>query len=318
MPMVLAQKLKFRFPHLSYLLFLDNLFLNVDVAHALLNIGISVMGTTRKNATGLPEELLRLKDAKQAFLYGGLVAIVQGKTLCFAWQDNNVVLGLTTAFSLHQPRDIVIRNRKRPKDSLTNAAIAVPIFGGLWNKDLPIPTAIDAYNHGMNAVDVANQLRANFTCHLAFEQRNWRPLAFWLFDVCCVNSFVIWRTLQPEKAHRRRHLHNEFERILIDDLLARGPNHRAQKLTKRRRCAWGARHPEDCWQGDVESHRKQKGERSRRRQALQPIINGSRPKRRSRNVITGCLSCGVNLCVARGCFRRYHAHLHTNLLWNRI
>ena len=34
-------------------MFLDNLFLNVNVAHYLLAIGFAVMGTTCKNAVGL-------------------------------------------------------------------------------------------------------------------------------------------------------------------------------------------------------------------------------------------------------------------------
>jgi Transposase IS4 len=154
------------------------------------------MGTTRKNSKDFPEILLQIKDLNQALLYRGSLAIIKG-VLCFVWQDNNVVLGITTAFSLHTEKDSVLRDRRRPGDASTNARIALSIFDKDWVKRLPIPTAIDGYNHGMNAVDVANQLRANFSCHLAFERRNWRPLAWWLFDVYLVNSYVIWRQRQP-------------------------------------------------------------------------------------------------------------------------
>ena len=135
------------------------------------------MGTTRKKAAGFPRHLLQLKEQNKALTYGSLVSRVTDGILCFAWQDNNVVLGLTTAFSLGKEQDVVIRERRRPRVTSTNASVALPVFGKEWKKDLPIPIAIDAYNHGMNAVDIANQLRANFSCHLNYERRNWRPLA---------------------------------------------------------------------------------------------------------------------------------------------
>jgi Transposase IS4 len=153
---VLLKRLKDRFPDQKWLAFLDNLFLNLAVAQALLFLDVGVMGTTRKNSKNFPEDLLQIKDLNQALLYGGSLAIIKEGVLCFAWQDNNVVLGITTAFSLHREKDFVLRDRRRPGDASTNARIALSIFGKDWVKRLSIPTAIDVYNHGMNAVDVAN------------------------------------------------------------------------------------------------------------------------------------------------------------------
>ena len=45
-----------------FTVFLDNLFLNVDVAQALLVLGFLCMGTTRKNVKGIPQQLLDLKE----------------------------------------------------------------------------------------------------------------------------------------------------------------------------------------------------------------------------------------------------------------
>ena len=198
-PVLLLQRLRMRLPELKLVAFLDNLFLNVNVAHALLKIDVGVMGTTRKNSGGFPKPLLEIKKINRALLYGGHLSIIEGEALCFAWQDNNVVLGMTTAFSLDKGElnDInwTLRTRRRPKESSTNAAIARPIFGDKPFKTLSIPSAIDAYNHHMNGIDVANQIRRNFSCHRLWETRTWRPLAYWLFDVCMVNAFVIWRQL---------------------------------------------------------------------------------------------------------------------------
>ena len=51
----------------------------------------------------------------------------------------------------------------------------------------------------MNTVDVANQLRSNFSSQYGYERRNWRPLGWFLLDICLVNSYILWRaTLSKE------------------------------------------------------------------------------------------------------------------------
>ena len=85
--------------------------------------------------------------------------VVEG-VLCFAWQDSNTVLGVTTAYS---PDDLVIRNRKRPAATSTNAHTQA-FFGDKHSKYLAIPKFIDAYNHHMWGW-IANQLRANYSAH---------------------------------------------------------------------------------------------------------------------------------------------------------
>ena len=73
--------------------------------------------------------------------------------MCFLWQDNAAVIGITTAFSIREgPHDYVVKKRKRP----SNNAVAAPIFGTESTKELPIPKAIDYYNHNHNLVDLAD------------------------------------------------------------------------------------------------------------------------------------------------------------------
>jgi len=60
---------------------------------------------------------------------------------------------MTTAYNL---TDEVIRACKRSSATSTSAAITRPVFEGLPVKDLPISTAINAYNHYMSGVDTAN------------------------------------------------------------------------------------------------------------------------------------------------------------------
>jgi Transposase IS4 len=56
-----AQRLRARYPDRIFCYFLDNLFLNVDVAQCLLQMRFACMGTTRKNAAGVPQWLINVK-----------------------------------------------------------------------------------------------------------------------------------------------------------------------------------------------------------------------------------------------------------------
>ena len=60
----------------------------------------------------------------------------------------------------HLPTEKITRDRKRPKKTSTNSSIAREVFDGQHRKQLEIPLFIDCYNHYMNSVDIANQLRA--------------------------------------------------------------------------------------------------------------------------------------------------------------
>ena len=101
------------------------------------------MGTTRKNAAGLPKSLTSVKDKdnkskkkekKQSLAYNLILAVVINYCLCFLWQDNNSILAITTAHSLHRQEDHIERQRKRPKIMSTNAAQAYSCFEGQSKK----------------------------------------------------------------------------------------------------------------------------------------------------------------------------------------
>jgi hypothetical protein len=191
-------------------LVLDNLFLNLEVAQALLFLNVACCGTTRKNAVGFPPDLVKIKEHNRLYLWDSYVARVINNMLCFVWQDNNTVLGLTTAYSLYRPEeDTIIRNRKRPKKTSANSRITRPIFGNLSRKELAIPKVIDDYNHYMNGVDLANQLRAWMTCSRPGICKAWHPLWYWLLDTCACNAYLIWKgsyrelDLGSSRLHRR-------------------------------------------------------------------------------------------------------------------
>ena len=59
---------------------------------------------------------------------------------------------------------MTIIKRRRPAKANTPFKKKIwEVFDGQYEKDLPIPTAIDDYNHNMNGVNVGDQLRASNT-----------------------------------------------------------------------------------------------------------------------------------------------------------
>jgi hypothetical protein len=68
---------------------------------------------------------------------------------------------MSTIHEASDMQNIIIRIRKRPKITSTFAKTAQKPFENKAIKKLPIPKLINNYNHNINAVDRADQLRAS-------------------------------------------------------------------------------------------------------------------------------------------------------------
>jgi hypothetical protein len=147
------------------------------------------------------------------------------------WQDSNKVGYCTT---IHDGREWVVRNRKRLKGTSTSAAITKQPFYMFsppsrckepyeHTRLLPIPSAIDNYNHHMGGVDIADQLRAGFST----QQRGvkpWRPLFYWLLDSTIINAFRLLEHQRKSKLgssqkDKVRSAHRAFRKALVLELL---------------------------------------------------------------------------------------------------
>ena len=67
-------------------------------------------------------------------------------------------------------------------------------------KWLEIPLAIDEYNHGMNGVDRANQLRRNYTV-----RRTWHSQWYWLMDTSATNGYLMTVEQDEDIGNRGHH-----------------------------------------------------------------------------------------------------------------
>jgi hypothetical protein len=84
-----------------------------------------------------------------------------------------------------------LKKPKRFKITSTNAKIAREPFGDESVKLLSIPVFIDDYNHYINGVDKANQLRSSFITYFERNQKEFFPGVFFSLDLAAKNSYKL-------------------------------------------------------------------------------------------------------------------------------
>ncbi len=99
----------------------------------------------------------------------------------------------------HRIEDTILRLRKRPKKTASNAAITRKPFRDQSTKILSILLFIDCYNQNMGGVDQANQLRAAFTTHFPRNRKEFFSEVFFAIDIAVVNSYKLNLTLNKLK-----------------------------------------------------------------------------------------------------------------------
>jgi hypothetical protein len=263
---------------------MDNYFTSVPLFKMLRERGYGACGTTRPR--GLPLLLQELRnDHSKSLPWGTICAIPMNDVLCLAWQDNNLVLGLST---IHSASTLVSRDRKRPGKTSTNASIVYKVFKDKPRRELDIPAFINDYNHYMNGVDLANQYRSAYETHRS-TRRNWLPILYWLLDASIINAYRIQYIYKLQHNGKpisqldfREGLYQELFNLQEDDLpvirLNSRLNYQRIQLSKQAVCIW-------C------SYIRKKGQKDSKRAS------------RSRS---GCLACNVALCLKAQCWEEYH------------
>ena len=80
--------------------------------------------------------------------------------------------------------------------------------------------AIDAYNHYMGGVDIANQYWAAFTTLQHRSNRYWKPLFNWLLDIALVNSYLLAKAIQISVVRKPKYNpHQQFLEVLAKALM---------------------------------------------------------------------------------------------------
>jgi hypothetical protein len=199
---------------------------------------------------------------------------------------------------------IVVRNRKRPSSTSTSAKTARKPFGSESRKDLPIPDFVDGYNHNMNHVDIADQLRSTNPGNRRIRRGGWHALWNFLFYVTIVNCHA----LSDYKSASR------FRVDLQASLLER-----SQVLKKRKR---SEAFPEAFLELEPSSHKLESGQQLQYcsvcnqtpgYQRNRPVLGVISPNCRStaaqkrKKTTYGCGPCREPVCKDGNCFK-----LHCN------
>ena len=164
----------------QHVIWLDNLFTSARLLRQLKQEGFGAAGTVRTQKTarekieeskgsvqqqgalsreqnrGLDSLLSLLKlEHNNQIPWGELYLVSDGEVLQAAWKDQNVVLFMST---VSDGIETILRQRRRPPKTATNARTSRQIFGDQPTKELLIPRFINDYNHYMGGVDEADQL----------------------------------------------------------------------------------------------------------------------------------------------------------------
>ncbi len=220
--------------------------------------------------------------------------------LCLAWQDNNIVLGLSNIHTVDKADDFRERARKRPGKTSTNGRIVRKVFGDEYTKDLLIPCFIDDYNQYMGGVNLANQFREVYETHKP-TFRNWWPLFYWLIDVACINAYRLYQL----SASGRLLTHLQFRIELYCKLL--GYSQRA-KLESLRVGLGGKRvfNPDlqylHYWEKRPRGSCAWCSYKLRCQKALGKVV-----KEQAKRSYGGCAFCKTNLCKEGECWASYHS-----------
>ena len=328
-----------------HIVWLDNLFTSVRLLTQLEDDGFGAAGTVRTTRTerekkeaksgtkaqhqelqkeinrGLDPRLSDLKLKHNLQLEWGKLYVCLSedkRVLQLAWKDQNVVLFMTT---VSNGREFKSRLRRRPTKTATNARTSRAPFQGNETKELDIPEFIDTYNHFMNGVDVADQLRSYYNTQRT-HFKTWKPLWHFLLDTTITNAYKIAHCT-PERPNGEpwEHLsHKRFRTRLASQLFSHSqrigkPFQRREALSKYVYAAKESDHGHIVNMRNksrycvVCTHTKRHSGNKPARKPLGDLstnsIRVSQRRDRPPRSIYGCALCNIHICRNQRCWREH-------------
>jgi Transposase IS4 len=244
------------------ILFLDNLYTSPALCRHLLTMGIRSCGTFRPNRKHLP---IGLRDAMKTLGEGETKAWQSGQLGCLVWCDKQPVLILSTH---HKVDDMVaVQNNRGP----SQPPVVIK------------PQVVLDYNVGKAGVDTVDQFRQYYAMQRK-SRKDWPSLAWWLIDICIINSYTLWRLDKKADISQL-----DFRRTLLKQIVtsyASPSTHTHAPLP----------HPpittsDGHW--PKHSHKKRK------------CVKCTRGREGGRQSEVVCERCNVHLCL-EPCFKQHH------------
>ena len=331
-----------------HVIWLDNLFTSTPLFTQLKHEGFAAAGTARLGQTkrekteqtaGEPAQKARMKKEKNRGLADTLVDIKlkwgqqlewgklfgcvssNGEVMQFAWKDNNTVLFMST---VADPKATIVRRRRRPGATSTSAKTSWKAFGGEKIKELAIPEFIDLYNHFMNGVDTADQLRSYYGTQRV-HVKHWKSLWHFLLDTTITNAYKLTHcTSERPYAWGSKHSsHSRFRTELANELFDRSsrlhsnpPCSNPKPLVTKVKAAPSTNH-EQVYMGRnrsgycvscIEARRTCRAVKHKRK-ALNELdpnsLSGGARRKRAPRTSRGCGLCNVFICDNKHCWEEH-------------
>ena len=328
----------------SHIIWLDNLFTSARLLAQLNDKGFGAAGTVRTTKTtreeleaiegtkaqreqqepnrGLDPGLADLRTKWNAVLeWGKLFRRLSSdkRVMEFAWKDQNVVLFMST---ISNGRETVQRLRRRPAKTATNTRTSRAVFGEMTTKELDIPEFIDMYNHYMNGVDCADQLRCYYNTQRV-HVKSWKPLWHFLLDSTIVNSYLLHHCVSKQAKNQPRNQYTQrgFRVRLASQLFERSerPHGNAASI----KVSLSSRvHPADerdhgkleymgdkslpcvvCLDAGRKSSKVPKIRKPLQELSVNSVRGPAKRRRRAPRSRYGCKLCGIRICNHIACWK---------------
>src|SRR6185312_4001805 len=139
-------------PQHGYHCFMDNLFSTPELFELLRTKNIAATGTARiQRVSSKQLAAIKVSESKKDSIPWGTIYArkhTSAEVMQFGFKDNAFVLALSTAYTGYE--EPVLKERRRPSKTSSNAKTARVPFAGQATKELEIPYFINAYNNNMN------------------------------------------------------------------------------------------------------------------------------------------------------------------------
>lgn len=162
--------------HLGHVIYCDRFFSSVMLAEELLQQGVFLTGTVKKNSKFFPA--LSSVSTRGAYQW----KMQENGVLAGVWKDNKEVYFISTASP--PTKDPMPTCKRRIQNKL---------------EQLPIPPAIQDYNQAKSGVDIADQRRSYWEIKFRQLRRWWIPIFFFMVDTIIENARFLVNLGKSEK-----------------------------------------------------------------------------------------------------------------------
>ena len=249
----------------QHVLFTDNYFTSPALCRDLLTRGVRSCGTFHLGGKSKDDFPKGFTQAVEAMRVGDVKAWQDGDLGLLAWFDSRPVQMLAA----HQQVDVMV-------DVQLGWGPSQPPF-------VTKPQIVLDYNVGKCGVDTVDQLRASYAMQRR-SVKNWPSIAWWLIDICIINSFTLWRL--DTKANISQ---LDFRRALLHQIPVAFPPHSMHAISV------PSHSPYITADGHWPKH------------CLLPreCVQCPTGRLQGKRTRIECEGCGVRLCVTP-CFKLYH------------